>query len=196
MTARPALALGAALGALSLYACTLDFDQYRGEGTGGATAGPTTGPGGSGGEITTGGSGGTPSTGGGGSGGDASGGGGAAPGCPTDQPADPSPCSDPALVCTYDGGTEHCECREGEWDCDTCPAEAPTDGSNCAQEFTRCYYPPTQCYCRFGDWNCGECPATEPANNADCNGLRGLRCVYGMTVCDCGGGGENWDCNG
>lgn len=199
MISRPALALGAALGAVALYACTLDFEQYRGEGAGGATVGPTTGPGGSGGEVTTGGSGGTPSAGGGGSGGEASGGGGATPGCPTTSPADPSPCDiDPSLVCMYEGDTQHCACENGEWDCDPCPADEPQDDSNCSgMSNARCYYPPMQCYCSFGDdWDCAECPATEPADNGDCNGLRNLRCVYGTTECECTGGGENWDCNG
>jgi hypothetical protein len=179
-----------------LYACTLDFDQYRGPGTGGSGGSTTTGgngPGGSG--PTTGGTGGTTTTGGtGGTGGSATGG--AAPDCPADQPQDNDMCNQVDLQCFYAGNTQHCECWGGEFNCEECPADQPMDGDGCqGSDNARCFYDDTQCHCGGqgpDDWNCATCPASKPDDGDNCFGYRGLHCTYGQTECSCSQG--DWNC--
>lgn len=181
--------------ALLVYACTLDFEQYRDPNAGGTT---TTG--GMGGTSTTGGEGGV-STSAGGDGGTAAtggmggmGGGGNMTTCPGSTPDVGTDCDEVGQVCLY--GDRHCHCWRGEWECTDCPATEPVDDTDCGpfDSGERCFYGGTQCYCTFQgtDWNCEQCP-TDPQDGEECDGLHVLHCAGSDGECSCFQG--DWGCD-
>ena len=125
--------------------------------------------------------------------------------CPTQMPAQSSPCGVAGQACSF--GPSQCDCTftlQGSiWDCFACPTTQPTSGGACmgmaggqAQPYT-CSYGLENCRCFEEVWSCESCPSSRPIDGTPCADFKG-DCFYASPTpsnCSCSDSADaGWSC--